>query len=121
MLNKIKRTYWYMASEEMANFVREAEEMVEKYGWQDRATYPYPNCPVKVTKIIEDCRDYSRCTSGTKEYLISLVNGLVPILNSWEEYELAPKVSVRIKGTGKVVRILKDDLDLFEGLYELAE
>lgn len=121
MLNKIKRTYWYMASGEMENFVREAEKMVERYGWADRVVHPYPNCPVKVTKIIEDCKDYSRCTSGSKEYLITLVNGLVPILNSWEEQENEPKVSVRIRKTGEVVRIAQSDLDMFEGLYELAE
>ena len=119
MLNKIKNRY--NAREEMQKLVAEATEMVERYGWQDKVTWPYPSCPTKVTKILADCRDYDRCTKGSKEYLVQLINGLVPILNSWEEYELAPKVSVRIKGTGKVVRILKDDLDLFEGLCELAE
>lgn len=98
MLKEIKG---YFLEEQVRDFVKEAERMIETYGWQEMVTHPYPNCPVKVTKIIADLKDYDQCTRGSREYLIQLANGLSRILNKWEEYELQPKIRVRILNTGK--------------------
>ena len=97
MLKEIKG---YFLGEQVEEFVKEAERMIELYGWQDMITHPYPNCPVKVTKIIADLKDYDRCTRGSKEYLVMLANGLGKIMNKWEEYEQQPKIMVRILKTG---------------------
>lgn len=111
MLQKI--TDKWNTGEQMEKLVKEAEELVERYGWQDRITHPYENCPTKVSKILADCKDYYECTKGTREYLVQLINGLVPILNSWEQYELAPKVAIRVVGTDKVIEVLAEDAEFF--------
>ena len=36
-----------------------------------------------------------------------------------ERYELAPKIKVRSKKTGKIALILKEDLDMFKDLVEV--
>lgn len=113
MLTKITSNYTKGA--DLLKQVSIAEGMVEKYGWQDKTVTPY-SFAVKVTKILADCKDYYECTLGSRDYLISLFNGLVPILNSWEKYENTPKISVLIKSTGKVVKMLPEDVDMLKGL-----
>lgn len=111
MLKEIKR------SPDVAEFIATAENMIAKYGWQDKTVHPY-SFPMKVTKIIEDLKDYDRCTEESKDYLIALANGLAPIMNSWEEYEHAEKITVRIKKSGKITKILASDLEMFADLVE---
>ena len=106
--------------DELMAWVSEAEKLVEKYGWQDKEVRPYPRCPIKVTKILRDCKDYDRCTRGTKDYLLSLATGLKGILEAWERNELAPKVTVKVKSTGKVIQILEEDFVLFKDLVEVV-
>ena len=119
MIQKITGSWG--AGEKLLEQVEIAQEMVEKYGWQDKITHPYENCPTKVTKILADCKDYYRCTKGTREYLIMLFNGLVPILNSWEEYEKKPKITVHIVETGKTIELLEEDKDLLNILKDVYE
>ena len=109
----------YTARADMMAFIEEAEQMISKYGWEDRTVTPW-GFELKVTKIIADCKDYDICTKGTQEYLVSLANGLMPILNAWEEHELAPKVTVRQISNGKLIKIRECDLDMFDGLVELV-
>lgn len=113
MLNTIKS----MNYSDVAAFVKDAEAMIVKYGWQEKTVMPY-SFKMKVTKIIDDLKDYSRCTRGSQEYLISLANGLAPIMNKWEEYENAKKITVRIRKSGKIIRITADELELFDDLVE---
>jgi hypothetical protein len=40
-------------------------------------------------------------------------------MESWERYELAPKITVRSKKSGKMLMILKEDLEMFEDLVEV--
>lgn len=96
--------YQIATSGEVRAFIKEASGMVEKYGWQDRTVMPY-SYPEKVTKIINELRDYDRCTHGSKLYLIALANGLAEIMEAWERHELEPKMTVRSKKTGKIVEI----------------
>ena len=112
MVSRIEKAF------DVSVFVRNAENMIVKYGWQERTVMPYSS-PIKVTKIIADLKDFDRCTSGSKEYLIALANGLAPIINAWEEYEQAEKITVRIKKSGKITRINADDLDMFDGLVDV--
>lgn len=114
MLHQIKRK----SAAEVELFIKEAESMIEKYGWQEKTVRPY-SFNVKVTKIIADLKDYRRCTSGSQEYLISLANGLAKILNSWEEFENKEKIEVRSKKTGKIGKICKEDLEMFADLVEI--
>lgn len=118
MLNKIEGRYnWYAQVEA---FVLEAEKMVEAYGWEDEIVHPYANCPIKVTKIIADLKDFDRCTNGSQEYLIQLANGLADILNKWEEHELQPKVKVRSLKGGKIHEVTQEWADILikDGLAE---
>ena len=116
MLKKITNSW--NRGEQMAEFVREAEAMVAKYGWEGRTVMPWEHCALKVTKIIEDCKDYHRCTRDSRDYLVELVNGLVPIMNVWEEHEKLPKIEVRIKKSGKVIKITEDWLEALDDLVE---
>ena len=102
---------------EVMNFVEKAEQMVKEYGWEDREVHPWRS-PMKVTEILAYCKDYDSCTYSTMNMLVSLINGLVPILNAWEEYELAPKSEVRTIRTGKVYEIREEELELFNGEVE---
>lgn len=104
---------------QLMHFIKRADRMVKVYGWEDKVTHPYPSVPMKVTEILDECRDYDNCTPGSQCYLISLAEGLRRIMEAWERYELAPKVTVRIKKSGKTTVILKDDLDMFEDLVEV--
>lgn len=104
MLYKLKSTD---GSKEIAAFVVEAEEMVEKYGWQDRTVTPY-SWPEKVTKLISDIKDYDLCTNGSRDYLKLLANGLVDRLNAWERYENLPKVRVRSLLTGNEAELVEE-------------
>ena len=112
MLNKLVwGTYKKSDANERKAFLDEADRMVREYGWQDRTVMPYIY-PVKVTKILDDFRDFDRCTSGSKCYLIALVNGLVDILNAWERQEMTPKVKMLVNG--KVKEIPIDWVDFFK-------
>lgn len=104
---------------QLMHFIKMADRMVKVYGWGDKVTHPYPNVPMKVNEILDECRDYDNCTPGSKCYLISLADGLRRIMEAWERYELAQKITVRIKKSGKIIEILKDDLDMFEDLVEV--
>lgn len=103
----------------LMEFIDAATKMVNKYGWEGKITHPYPNVPMKVSEILNQCSDYDSCTSGSKAYLICLADGLRKRMEAWERYELAPKIKVRSKKTGKIALILKEDLDMFEDLVEV--
>ena len=105
MLQEITGCYGLQA--QVDSFVKEAERMVQEYGWQERTVHPY-SFPMKVTKIVDDLKDYERCTSGSKLYLIGLANGLAEIMNAWEEQEKAPKIRVMVLDSGKVIEIEED-------------
>lgn len=96
-------------------FVKKAYEMVERYGWQDRETYPY-SFPIKVTKILRDCKSFDRCTRGSQDYLIALANGLQERMAAWEKYELAPKIRIRNRASGKVAEIREDEQEMWQEL-----
>lgn len=104
---------------ELMLFVSKADAIIKKYGWEHRKTHPYPNCPIDAIKIINDCKGYDKCTKCSQDYLLALATGFEEILNAWVEYEEAPKIKVRIKSSGKVVEILKDDLDMFADVVEV--
>lgn len=89
--------------DEVKAFVKEAEGMVNKYGWQDRTVTPWGYAE-KVTKTISYISDFGRCTFSSKQMLITLANGLAKVLNAWEEQELTG-VELRSVKTGKVVKV----------------
>ena len=113
MLRKIEGRY--NRREQMAEFVKEADRMIREYGWEEETTMPY-GYPVKVTKLLDDCRDYDKCTKGSQEYLVGLANGLAEILNAWEEstkeWTRQPKVTIRMIETGKTVVVTKHVADV---------
>ncbi len=120
MIEKIKSRY--NRSEDMKRFIREAEQMICKYGWEGRETFPY-NFPVTVEKIISELKDYDICTSGSKSYLVALANGFADRLNAWESHELEPKTMVRILKTGEIKAFRNELAEMFieEGLAEILE
>ena len=118
MLNKINYKSFDVRAQ-LDTFIEEAERMVAAYGWENKVTHPYAHCPVKVTKIINDLKDYDRCTRGSQDYLISLANGFADVLNSWEKYELAPKIKVRIIATGDIAEVTHDTAEYMKEYIEI--
>lgn len=116
MLEKIEGRYG--RTEQVEAFVKEAERMIQCYGWEREVVHPY-SYAMPITQIIGYLKYWDVMTSGSRDECVFLANGLVPILNAWEDRAEAPKVAVRIKSTGKVVQIPESDLAIFEGLYEL--
>lgn len=107
MLNRIESRYG--RGEKLMAEVAKAEEMVSRYGWQERTVMPY-SYPEKVTKLLWECKQFDDCTPGSRDYLIQLWNGLAGILNAWDEQEQVA-VSVRILHNGKVRRLAPEFAD----------
>ena len=103
--------------QEFMEWLEEAEKTIIQNSWQDRKVHPY-GFAMPVSKIISDCKDFDRCTDGSKEYLMSLANGFKEILDAWVEHDLLPKIKVRIIKSGKIVEIAESDFDMFDGLVE---
>lgn len=105
MLKKIEGQYG--RSEKVRAFVDEANRMVARYGWEKRTTCPW-GFAEPVTKTIREISWYDESTSGSKDMIITLANGLADIMNAWERHEQEPKVSVRVIKTGKVKAVSRE-------------
>lgn len=105
MLNEVRDTTSAWA------FVKEGWRMVKAYNWYDRTVMPY-STPVKVTSLLHEIADYSKCSIGSKDYLRSLARGLGNIMNSWEKFELEPNVDVVLNDTGEVKTVKESVADL---------
>lgn len=92
MLNKV------VNSKTAHEFVEEARAMVKKYKWEEKTVHPWENVSVKVTEIIDQVADYDNGSYDSKLYLQDYANGLVNILNKWEEFENEPKVKIMYNG-----------------------
>jgi len=91
-------------------FVKDGWAMVKKYNWYNKTVMPY-SYEVKVTKILHEVADYGKCTKCSQSYLRSLANGLVDILNHWEEYENQEDVVVQLTD-GRVMTVKREVADL---------
>ena len=98
----------------------EAKKLLTKYGWEDREVRPYPNCPMKASKILADCADFDSCTKGTKGYLLALATGMKDILERWVKYEQAEKVTVRVIKSGKILLMTKEEADGLKDFVEIV-
>jgi deoxycytidine triphosphate deaminase len=99
--------YRRCTAEDRAAFLAEADRMIKEYGWENMEVHPY-GYPVKITKILNDFRDYDRCTTGSKEYIVHMVNNLAEIMNAWEDYEMLPKVKILLLESEKVFEVNED-------------
>ena len=115
----LKPLFGKITENEIMMFVNSASEMIRKYGWENENVHPH-GYPMNVCSVVRQICDWGECTRGSKEYLVLLANGLAKILNAWEEYELAERIQVRSKANGKVLTILKRDLDMFRDVVELV-
>lgn len=106
MLNKV------LDAVTMKEFVEEARRMVEQYGWQKMTVTPY-GFNEKVTVMLDRMADYEKYEKHSQNLLRQEANGLVRILNKWEEYENCPKVRVRVLRTGKITEVPQEDVDVF--------
>lgn len=93
MLQKIEKRYG--AAEMLEAQVAEAEQMIERYGWHKMTIAPYGNA-VPLMQCIGWMHDYRYCTTGSKEVLIDVWNGMADVLNAWEQSEKERTVRVEI-------------------------
>jgi hypothetical protein len=92
-LKEIKRRHG--VGEALKEQVAQAEEMIERYGWQNMTVAPYGHAE-PLMKVIGWVKDYDQYTSGSKETIILIWNGLAQVLNAWEESEKQKTVPVRL-------------------------
>lgn len=106
-MKKINSGYSYVCAtaDQVEALADEMDQMVKRYGWQDRTTMPWPGVKMTVAEITKNMREYRNCTKGSKLYLIDLANGLVDIMNAWEQQELEPKLTIRLLNSGKVRQV----------------
>lgn len=103
--------------------VKKAEALIERYGWQGMTIAPYGHAE-PLMKYIGWMKDYGNCTTGSKEHLIAIWNGLAGILNAWEQSELEKTVRCLIlsgkhKGEERMYSPWMAELLVEEGSVEL--
>lgn len=119
MLKKIEGRYW--VREQMMDFIKTADEMIEKYGWQNMTIAPYQHAE-PIMKVMGWLKDYDLCTSGSKETLVLIANGMVNVLNAWEKHEADKTVKVRLltgKHKGEERMVSPEFVEMMEGLVEV--
>lgn len=97
-IEKLRAGKWnhqMATAEEVAEKVTEMTAIVEKYGFGDREIHPY-SFAIKVEDFLKGCKDYHRCTAGSRHQMLAEINGFIPILNHWIEQEEEPKVKIRL-------------------------
>lgn len=98
MLEKIRWNDIHRA-EQVDAFVKEARRMISEYGWEDETVFAY-SFPTKVTDMIDRLEDIWEYERSSKELIIAEVNGLVPIMNRWEQSAIedanSPQVTIRL-------------------------
>ena len=131
-MEKLRTGKWAtdMASAaEVTAFREEAREMIAKYGWEDRKVTPFswaePVLDVVNYGVIEGKDDYDELDRYNKAYVLSMLNGLVPILNAWERNHLeleANGVEMRLKN-GKITKVLPEFIEFYleSGIAELIQ
>lgn len=105
-VEKIRNGKWredIATAEEFESAVNEIKSVVSKYGWGDRLVHPY-GYAVKINALIKQWADYEKFSFSSKKIMISEMNGLIDILNKWEEQADEPKVKV-IFQNGNVVSV----------------
>lgn len=111
-IEKLRAGKWnhqMATAEEVAEKVTEMTAIVEKYGFGDREIHPY-FFAIKVEDFLKGCKDYHRCTAGSRHQMLAEINGFITILNEWTKIEEEPKVKIRlIKGNraGQIREIAK--------------
>ena len=113
---------------EVKAFREEARAIVAKYGWEDRTVAPYsryePVLDIVNYACDKDGADtYDNSTHSSKQLIIAMLNGLVPILNAWEKNHLdleANGIQMRLKG-GKITKVFPEFVDFYleSGMAEL--
>ena len=105
---------------EVKAFREEARAMIAKYGWEDRTVAPYSRYEPVLDIVNYACAadgtdGYDNSTHSSKQYIIAMLNGLVPILNAWEKNHLeleANGIQMRLKG-GKITKVLPEFVDFY--------
>ena len=116
-MEKVRNGKWkddIATAEEFESAVTEIENVISRYGWGDRLIHPY-GFAIKISKFIKNWKDYESFSFSSKKIMISEINGLIDILNKWEEQENEPKIKVTFQN-GNVVSVpesfLEDYIDL---------
>lgn len=119
MLKKIESRYF--VGEQMAELIKTAEGMIERYGWQDMTLTPYGHAE-PIMKVMGWLKDFDICTSGTKETLILIANGMADVLNAWEKHDAAKTIRVRLltgKHKGEERMMSPEGVEMMEGYIEI--
>lgn len=81
-----------------SEFKAKAKEVIEtckRYGFMGRMIFPY-GFRITVAEFTRNWKDYDRCTPESQGILESELNGFLPILEGWIEYENEPMIVVKL-------------------------
>lgn len=111
--------------EEVSAAIEEIRAMIAKYHWEDKTVHPY-SYTMNIMELVESdgWKNFKQYTFSSKQLIISEINGLIGILNQWEELELEEKVTVKLivgKNTGTIKKVAKSIADEYVeiGLAEI--
>jgi len=98
-------------TEEVNEAVKEIKAMITKYHWEDKAVHPY-SYTMNIMELVESdgWKNFKQYTFSSKQLIISEINGLINILNRWEELELEEKITIKFivgKNVGAVKKVAK--------------
>lgn len=89
-------------AEEFESAVAEIKAKIEQYGWADRIVHPY-GCAERVGDMVNTWEGYVDFTLSSKQIMVKELNGLIDILNKWEEQENEPKAMIQVNGKVKEI------------------
>ena len=94
-------------AEEVNKAVEEIKAIITKYHWEDNTVHPY-SYTMNIMELVESdgWKNFKQYNFSSKQLIISEINGLIGILNQWEELELEEKITVKLI-TGKNIGTIK--------------
>ena len=85
-MEKLRNGKWdsdKATAEEMAKAVNEIRGYINKYNWNNKVVFPY-GYGINIIEFLDGFADYKYCTSSSKSIMIQELNGLIKIVNTWQ-------------------------------------
>lgn len=96
--------YQMATADEVKKTVNEIKMILAKYGWGEKTVMPY-GYGIKLDNLVENWKDFERCTIDSQQIIISEINGTIDhVLNKWLKLEEEPKITVQLIN-GKTAKV----------------
>lgn len=97
-MKKLKNGRWKhqkATNEEIRKTLDEMKSVVDTYGWELEKLSPY-GYDIKIGDLLKSWEAFDKCTSMSKEIMISEINGTIEILNHWVSLKKENQVNVTL-------------------------